>query len=74
MKDKCYRHIAKPDEYKQAYFITDPINKKSCSYYWEQCPMCKLFDGKHKLDCDVRSNTTIPVRTGSVGGNRHDGV
>jgi len=50
-KDTCYRHIATPSEYRQSYFLSPPIKKDSCDYYWEQCPVCKMYDGKHRNDC-----------------------
>lgn len=33
LKDKCYRFMAKPDDY-QAYFAISPIKDGKCDYYW----------------------------------------
>lgn len=37
LKNKCYRHTAKPDEYWQSYFVTPPYSKEtsSCDDYWD---------------------------------------
>lgn len=33
-KEKCYRYTAKPNEYRQAYFINPPIKDGKCEMYW----------------------------------------
>jgi hypothetical protein len=35
-KDNCYRHTAKPSEYRQSYFVNPPYNKQEnkCDHYW----------------------------------------
>lgn len=37
-KDKCLRHTAKANEYRQSYFVILPINKKNnkCEYFWKK--------------------------------------
>lgn len=37
IKDNCYRYIAKPSEYLQAYFSEVPYNNQtnSCEYFWD---------------------------------------
>lgn len=37
VKDSCYRYLAKPNEYRQSYFIVPPYIKaeNKCPYYWE---------------------------------------
>jgi hypothetical protein len=35
VKDKCYRHTAPVNEYRQAYFMNPPIKEDdSCKYFW----------------------------------------
>jgi len=35
-RDTCYRFTAKACEYRQAYFLTPPIEDGVCKYYWEE--------------------------------------
>lgn len=39
IKNKCYRHTAKPSEYRQSYFIDPPYEiiqgEVNCEYYWK---------------------------------------
>lgn len=43
-KETCYRFTAKPNEYRQSYFIDPPYNveEKKCNYYW------KIYNVKSK--------------------------
>ncbi len=35
LKEQCYRYTARPDEYRQSYFVTPPIDEEGrCDYYW----------------------------------------
>lgn len=36
LKDTCWRHTAKPSEFRQSYFVNPPYDKKEkkCKYYW----------------------------------------
>ena len=36
-KKDCYRHNAKPSEFRQSFFVTPPYNweTKSCTEFWE---------------------------------------
>lgn len=36
LKETCYRFKAKPDEYRQAFFVEVPIDHTNmeCKYYW----------------------------------------
>jgi hypothetical protein len=36
-KDICYRYTSKPSEYRQAYFMTAPINRETnvCEHLWK---------------------------------------
>lgn len=36
LKEKCYRHMAKPDSHWQCFMEAVPYNKekKSCDYFW----------------------------------------
>ena len=34
MKQNCYRHTAKADEY-QSYFSIPPIKDGQCEYFWD---------------------------------------
>ena len=36
LKDTCYRHTAKPNEFWQSYFVEIPLDfeKNVCQYYW----------------------------------------
>jgi hypothetical protein len=33
-KETCYRFTAKPNEYRQAYFIEPPLKEGKCEMYW----------------------------------------
>jgi hypothetical protein len=33
-KEKCYRFTAKPNEYRQSYFMTPPIKEGKCDMFW----------------------------------------
>jgi hypothetical protein len=33
-KETCYRFMAKPNEYRQAYFTNPPIKDGKCDMYW----------------------------------------
>ena len=36
IKERCYRHTAKPTPFMQSYFIDSPIKKDNyCEYFWE---------------------------------------
>lgn len=36
-KFTCYRFTAKPNEFRQSYFMKTPIKENnSCEYYWEK--------------------------------------
>ena len=35
-KENCYRYTAKPCEYRQTYFVKEPVDEKGdCKHYWE---------------------------------------
>ena len=34
VKEKCYRFTAKPNEYRQSYFVEPPIRDGKCDHYW----------------------------------------
>ena len=34
LKDKCYRYMAEPDEYRQSYIEPDKVGTE-CELYWE---------------------------------------
>ena len=36
LKDTCFRYVAKPDEFWQAYFTETPFDKirNTCDFYW----------------------------------------
>jgi len=31
---QCYRHKAKPHEFRQSYFANPPIKEGKCEYFW----------------------------------------
>jgi hypothetical protein len=33
-KETCYRFTAKPNEYRQSYFIEPPFKEGKCEMYW----------------------------------------
>jgi hypothetical protein len=33
-KEGCYRYTAKPNEYRQSYFMTPPLKEDRCEMYW----------------------------------------
>lgn len=33
-KESCYRFTAKPNEYRQSYFVEPPIKDGKCDHYW----------------------------------------
>lgn len=40
-KNECYRHVARPSEFRQSYFMQAPIyindeNKSTCDYFWDK--------------------------------------
>ncbi len=35
IKHKCYRHEAKPSEYRQSYFSEVPYESDDCDYFWD---------------------------------------
>lgn len=39
LKEYCHRHTAKPDEFRQSYFVEPPFTRKmdgvACAYYME---------------------------------------
>jgi hypothetical protein len=38
-RNTCYRFLAEPDEYAQAYFVSAPYEEgRGCDYYWETSP------------------------------------
>lgn len=34
LKESCHRFTAKPNEYRQSYFVDPPIKDSKCEYYW----------------------------------------
>jgi hypothetical protein len=34
IKENCYRYTAKPNEYRQSYFVTPPYKDGKCEHYW----------------------------------------
>jgi len=35
-KESCYRYLAEPDQWRQAYFTTPPVKEDgTCDYYWK---------------------------------------
>lgn len=35
-RNTCHRFLAKPDEYRQAYFVTPPVEADgTCKHYWD---------------------------------------
>ena len=54
----CYRFTAKPSEFWQSYGSFNH-NELKCDAFWfnEQCPLCKMQQGMHKISCynrDIR--------------------
>lgn len=53
----CYRFTAKPNEFFQSYchFENDGLK---CDSFWfnEQCPLCNMQQGMHKLSCYNREH------------------
>ena len=42
LKQICYRHTAKPSEFRQSYFMKPPISEGKCEYFWKTEPKrCK---------------------------------
>lgn len=35
LKDRCYRHTAPENPYRQSYFMGVPVKDGECEYYWE---------------------------------------
>lgn len=35
LRENCYRFTAKPNEFRQSYFITAPFEEDKCDHYWE---------------------------------------
>lgn len=37
LKETCYRYTAKPNEFRQSYFINSPYDKENekCDYFYE---------------------------------------
>lgn len=33
-KDECYRHTAKPSEFRQSYFVEAPFKEGVCDHFW----------------------------------------
>lgn len=33
-KDLCYRYTAKPNQYRQSYFIDPPYKDDECDHFW----------------------------------------
>lgn len=56
LKDSCYRHVAKADEYRQSYFVSPPFtiadDKLTCDHYWEtdisNNPSCREWKEENK--------------------------
>jgi polyphosphate kinase 2 (PPK2 family) len=34
VRENCYRHKAKPCEWRQSYFVEPPGRDEKCQYYW----------------------------------------
>jgi hypothetical protein len=34
IKENCYRYTAKPNEYRQSYFVTPPYQDGKCEHFW----------------------------------------
>jgi|GEM_PF-6950220 len=34
-KEKCYRYISEPYEFRQSWFITPPFDEHGCKFFWE---------------------------------------
>lgn len=34
LKEKCYRHTAKPSPYRQSWFMNVPWDGERCVHYW----------------------------------------
>lgn len=59
LKKMCYRHTAKPSEYRQAYFIESPIKDGDCDYFWKQENECKHIK-KLGSSCSLNNNCKFP--------------
>jgi hypothetical protein len=49
LKEKCYRHTAFENPFRQSYFSTEPYDdkKENCEYFWEDTEYRKAFMTKH---------------------------
>ena len=52
-KNKCYRHVATPGEYQQAYFgFTDEEHERvfgeNCGHYWEVTLVCLKLEQRNR--------------------------
>lgn len=54
LRQTCYRYKAKPNEYRQSYFVETPIKNGECDKYWEYCDKCHQFNGVHKMSCSTK--------------------
>ena len=34
LKENCYRYTAKPNEFRQAYFMEPPVSEGKCEHFW----------------------------------------
>ena len=34
LKENCYRYTAKPNEFRQAYFMEPPVSEGECEHFW----------------------------------------
>lgn len=43
IKESCYRYTAKPNEFRQSYFVDTPYKDGECEHYWK-------IDDHHKKE------------------------
>ena len=57
LKENCYRYTAKPNEFRQAYFMEPPVLGETCEYFWRTDEPEKKSNNKLTKKDDNKSKT-----------------
>ena len=54
IKNHCYRHIAKPSEFRQSYFMESPWDGEKCEMLWSENSQ-KIYDQLKSITHDKKT-------------------
>ena len=60
LKQICYRYTAKPNEFRQAYFMEPPVSEGECEHFWRAEPKKCKYVKREGESCTMNDNCTYP--------------